>query len=47
MIFLSSNLGPNPSLVWCSITTVAKPILQAGPLWRIRHGDHIRIWGNN
>lgn len=41
--FLSADMGERPSYSWRSIME-ARPILQAGLLWRIGNGASVSIW---
>ncbi len=43
--FLHANLGQQPSYAWQNILQ-AKAILEAGLVWRVENGEHIKIWGD-
>lgn len=44
--FLDADMGEVPSFSWRSIME-ARPVLQAGVIWKVGSGTNINIWNDN
>lgn len=44
-VFLSANLGRNPSFTWTSIHA-SQDLLKRGTRWKVGEGNQINIWRN-